>query len=261
MTARRPLMLAVAAAALFAAVPPAAAERLIVSLSNHRVAITSSFDGEDLVLFGTVERDAATVPRQRGYDIVVTVTGPRQTLRTRRKDRVLGIWVNVDSRLFVRVPTYLGIFTNRPIADIARAEILRPLQVGIDNFLLPQSIGPDTADTVRDDPFRAAFVRIETEKGLYRESPSAVTFLSPTVFRAAIPLPAEVPTGNYAIDVKLFADGALIGRTTSALEIVKVGFEQYVANAARDHGILYGLATAMMALLTGWFASVVFRRD
>ncbi|MEN3376364.1 MAG: hypothetical protein V7604_1719, partial [Hyphomicrobiales bacterium] len=49
--------------------------------------------------------------------------------------------------------------------------------------------------------------------------------------------------------------------TQTALEIVKVGFEQFVASAARDHGLLYGLATAMMAVLTGWFASVVFRKD
>ena len=38
----------------------AAAERLVVSLSNHRVAVTSSFVGEELVLFGTVEPDPAT---------------------------------------------------------------------------------------------------------------------------------------------------------------------------------------------------------
>ena len=30
---------------------------------------------------------------------------------------------------------------------------------------------------------------------------------------------------------------------------------------AREHGFLYGLATALLAVLTGWFASVVFRRD
>ena len=42
---------------------------------------------------------------------------------------------------------------------------------------------------------------------------------------------------------------------------MKVGFEQFVANAARDYGLLYGLATSMMAILTGWFTSVVFRRD
>ncbi len=261
MTARRFIVPALALLAWLAAAAPAAAERLVVSLSNHRVAITSNFVGEELVLFGTVERDAATVPRRGGYDIVVTVTGPRQTLRTRRKDRVLGIWVNVDSRVFVRVPSYLAVLTNRPILEIANAETLRRLQIGIDNFLLTQRIGADIADTVRDDPFRVAYVRLQTQDRLYGEIPTAVTLLTPTVFRAAIPLPAEVPTGNYAIDVKVFADGAPIANTTSALEIVKAGFERYVANAARDHGILYGFATAMLALLTGWFASVVFRRD
>ena len=53
----------------------------------------------------------------------------------------------------------------------------------------------------------------------------------------------------------------MLSRTQTALEVVKVGFEQVVANAARDHGLLYGLATALMALLTGWIASVVFRKD
>jgi uncharacterized membrane protein YfcA len=44
-------------------------------------------------------------------------------------------------------------------------------------------------------------------------------------------------------------------------EVVKVGFEQFVAQAAREYGLLYGFATALMALLTGWLASVVFRKD
>ena len=88
-----------------------------------------------------------------------------------------------------------------------------------------------------------------------------MTFLTPALYRAAIPIPDNAPTGNYEVDVKLFADGALLARTQTALEVVKVGFEQVVANAARDHGLLYGLATALMALLTGWLASVVFRKD
>jgi uncharacterized protein (TIGR02186 family) len=153
------------------------------------------------------------------------------------------------------------VLSNRELGQIANAETLRRLQVGLDNFLLPQRIGPDIADTVRNDPYRVAFVRLQSDKGLYRESPTAVTFLTPTVFRAAIPLPADVPTGNFAVDVKLFADGAMVARTNSALEVTKVGFEQYVADAARDNGLLYGLATALIALGIGWIASVVFRRD
>jgi hypothetical protein len=53
----------------------------------------------------------------------------------------------------------------------------------------------------------------------------------------------------------------MIASTGSALEVVKEGFEQFVVSAARDHGLAYGLATSAMALMTGWLASVVFRRD
>jgi uncharacterized protein (TIGR02186 family) len=182
-------------------------------------------------------------------------------LRTRRKQRVLGIWVNVDSREFVGVPSYLAVLSNRPVAEIADQETLRKLQIGLNYFLLPQRIGPDVADTVTDDPFRRSFVRLQGQQGLYSESSTAVTFLTPTVFRAAIAMPAAVPTGNYGIEVELFSQGKFVARTNTALEVIKAGFEQYVADAARDHGLLYGMATAMMALLIGWFASVVFRRD
>lgn len=240
---------------------PASAERLVVSLSNHRIAITSNFVGEDIVLFGTIEPNTATGALRPPYDLVVTVAGPRLTLRTRRKQRMLGIWVNVDSREFVRVPSYLAVLSNRPVNDVANQETLRRLQVGLDYFLLPQRIGPDLADTVRDDPFRRAFVRLQKQQGLYRESATAVTFLTPTVFRAAIPMPAAVPTGNYEIEVELFSAGNLVARTDTALEVIKTGFEQYVADAARDNGLLYGMVTALMALSIGWIASIVFRRD
>jgi len=240
---------------------PALAERLVVSLSNHRVQVTSSFTGAELVLFGTIEPDKNGGMLRPPYDLVITVTGPRETIRTRRKQRVVGIWINTASREFVKVPSYLAVLTNRPVEKIANKEVLRRQQIGLANFLLPQRIGPDIADTVRDDPFRLAFVRLKSEQHLYLEQPTAVTYLTPTVFRAAIPLPADVPTGSFAIDVKLFADGALVTRTNTALEVIKAGFEQFVAESAADYGLLYGLATALFAVLIGWFASVVFRRD
>src|SRR5262249_19053600 len=67
--------------------------------------------------------------------------------------------------------------------------------------------------------------------------------------------------GNYDVEVRLFADGNQIARNSTAFEVYKSGFEQVITTAARDYGLLYGLLTAMMALATGWFASVVFCRD
>jgi uncharacterized protein (TIGR02186 family) len=239
---------------------PALAERLVISLSTHRVLISQNFTGVELTLFGTVEQDAAAVGRPgAGYTVVVTVVGPRESVVTWRKQRVLGIWVNAQSNTFVNAPSYLAVLSNRPPDAIAGPEVLRRFQIGLAHFPLPDQSG--AAAPAPDDRFRAAFVRLNREHGLYREQPNALTFLTPNLFRAVIPLPANVPIGEYEVDVKLFVEGALLARDSTAFEIIKVGFEQFVATAAHEHSILYGLATAILALLTGWLGAVVFRRD
>ena len=239
----------------------ARAERLIVSVSNHRVTVTPNYSGEELVLFGSVEKDASTPTGRGSYDLVVTVSGPKDDMVTRRKERKFGIWINTDYRQFLNVPLYLALFANRPFDEIAPPEVERRQQLGLNNVLLTQRVGPDYADVVPNDPFRSAFVRLQRQRGLYREDTAAVTFLTPTLFRTGIPLPAEVPIGTYEVEIKLFSKGALVTRTETAFEIVKVGFEQFVATTARQNALAYGLVTAAMALLTGWLASIVFRRD
>ncbi len=246
-------------AVLTALLPGAAtAERLITSLSSHQVLVSSSFVGTELVLFGSIERDAATVARRGGYNIVVTVAGPRETMVVRHKDRVFGIWTNAESHRFLRTPTYLAVLSNKPLAEIAPAQMLRRMEVGM--YLVPY---PHVAAGIQagDDAFRDALIRLRKQKRLYVEDGSNVTFITPNLFRATIRLPAEAPVGNYEVDVRLFADETNLARASSALEVVKVGIEQFLAGSAREHGILYGLFTALMALATGWFASIVFRRD
>lgn len=245
-----------------AAAQPAQAEWLITSVSNQRVTITPDYDGEELVLFGSIERDAETPPDRYGYDLVITVRGPKGTMVTRRKERRLGIWVNADSREFINVPSYLAVFANRPISQIAPPDVLRRQQLGMSNIILTQRVASgDYADVVTGDPFRAAFIRLKGEHGLYREEPNAISLLTPTLFRTGIPLPPEIPTGTYTIETKVLSGGALITQSDTSFEIMKVGFEEFVADSARRHGWLYGLATALMALITGWLASVIFRRD
>ncbi|MBV8835992.1 MAG: TIGR02186 family protein, partial [Alphaproteobacteria bacterium] len=98
MSARQRAALGAALLLATSVATPASAERLISALSTSRVLIASNFTGADVVLFGSVERDAQTVARRGGYDIVVTVTGPRENIVTFRKQRVAAIWVNADSR-------------------------------------------------------------------------------------------------------------------------------------------------------------------
>jgi uncharacterized protein (TIGR02186 family) len=253
--------LALFAALLALGASPAGAERLVASLSNHRVQVSSTFTGDELVLFGLIERVAGDPLRQGSYDVIATVTGPRQNLVTFRKDRVLGLWVNAESRVFDTVPAYLAVLANRPLEAIANAETLRRLQLGLANVVLLQRADVNIADSAPDDPFRLAFIKLRQKQRLYREEKNGITFLAQQLYSAPIPLPAESPIGDYEVDVRLFVEGSPIARTNTAFEVYKSGFERQVTAAARDHGFLYGLATAMMAVLTGWLASVVFRRD
>jgi uncharacterized protein (TIGR02186 family) len=173
---------------------------------------------------------------------------------------VLGIWLNVDSRIRNRAVVSRGV-ANRSLDAIANSETRRRLQVGLENIPLTQRAAVTIASAGPDDPFRQAFVRINMQRGLYREATNGITFLAPLLFRADIPLPAGVTTGNYEVDVKLFADGALVARAPSAFEVYKAGFEQFVSSSARTHGLLFGLVTAMMTLAIGWLGLVIFRRD
>ena len=222
---------------------PAAAERLVVSLSNHRVQVDLEFHRRGP---GAVRHRRARPPAtalRADYDLVVTVTGPRETMRTRRKERVLGIWVNVDSREFVRVPSYLAVLSNRPVdADRQRRHAAAPAA-------RPRQFPAAAAHRSRHRRHRA---RRSVPRRL-RAAADTARPLPRSRQRGDLPHADGVPRGNSAagrmcrpatidVDVKLFADGALIARTNSALEVIKAGFEQFVADAARDHGLLYGLA-------------------
>lgn len=246
----RPSLIGLAALALQAA--PVTAEELVSTIAPELISISSSYSGSSVVAFGAIQADK---PRAHPYDVVVTVTGPRQSVVTRRKERVAGVWLNKGSQTFVDVPSFLGVFANRPFEAIASPEALRKHGIGLKRAMFAES----TAD--ENDPYLQNLIKIRTEEKLYTEQPKGVTFLSPTAFRVDIPLPQSVLIGEYKVEFKVFSDGVPLVQRVSAFHVAKVGIEEFVIKAASDYSLLYGLATTMAALLMGWMASIVFRKD
>ena len=245
------------AAALLA--PAAQAETLIASLSTTRVLISSNYTGSTVVLFGAIERDAQSISRGSPYQVVVTVRGPRQTLTVREKRQLGPIWVNRSEQKFVQMPTFLGVLSSAPISEVTGEALRRRFRIGLDAIVdAPEHTKSQAAG---HDVFREALLRLGTRDGLHFQDEGGVTFLTPTMFRATIPVPATAPTGPYDVEVALFADGALLARSYPGFALAKIGFEQQVAESAHEWPMLYGVGAAGMALLFGWLASIVFRRD
>lgn len=232
---------------------PAQAEQLIVALSSEEVKITSNFTGTSIAVFGAIEPDAATVSRPSFYDVVVTVKGPAESVVTRRKDHIAGIWLNNGSRTLRDMPSFYAVNASRPLSDVTTPQTLKRYRLGADEIVgaaLPAA-----------DPFAQAFVRLKQEAGLYREEAYGVLFPAITVFQTAVQIPANVPIGKYMATVYLFRDGAMLASGDSEIRISKTGFEQFTFDLAHDRGLVYGLICVILAIFTGWLAGVIFRRD
>lgn len=254
------LLAALALAAGLTSLPgKACAEELVTDLSEHLVAIESTFTGTEILLFGAVEAESLEALRQP-RDVVVVVRGPSERVIARRKARVGGIWLNYDARSFERVPAYYAVASTRPLEAIADTEILERHEIGAANL---RFVTGDDGVALTDKslaPFRLALIRLKARAGLYRSQTGGVTFLGDTLFRANVAIPANVPVGNYTAEVYLFREGRLIHAQSSPLYVSKSGFERFVFNLANRHPTLYGFLAVIAALLAGWLAAEAFRR-
>ncbi|MXQ13783.1 TIGR02186 family protein [Microvirga makkahensis] len=244
----------------FACATSAAAETLITSLSNHRVLINSNYTGTSIAVFGAIERDAQTIARATAYDVVVTVRGPRQLLTVREKEQIGPIWINREQQKFPAAPAYLSVLTSKPIEEITSVQLRQRQKIGLRAIINAPDFTNERGGGA-DREFREALYRLKAQEGLYLEDERGVTFLTPDIFRASIPLPATAPPGEYDVQVVLFADTVVLASTMTHFELVKTGFEEQIGSIARDLSLLYGLATALLAIAFGWLANVIFRRD
>ena len=251
----KPSCWALLAAMLFAA-PPASAADLVSGLSTDLIQITSNFTGADIVLFGAIEPSEELGP-SGDHDLVVVIRGPALEMTVRRKERILGIWVNREQILFQGLPGYYFLASTRPLDDIASVPTLERFRLGTQNLEYSTSVEIDPEEA---NAFRAAAIRDRKREGLYWESPTGIEFLSRTLFRARIPVPASVPPGLYRAEVYLFQGGTVVSAQSSPLFIDKTGFERRVYDFAYQRSLAYGISSVLMAIVLGWLASVAFRQ-
>lgn len=257
MGARGFLIAVLAATSLLGFIPGAKAETLTIGLSKEELLIASNFSGDTVTVFGTVERDRATVPRVGPYDFIVVVRGPPDGIVAREKNRVAGIWLNTEARTFYLAPTYLTVLSSRPLDDIASPEIRESLGLGLRE-------GMQKAATVVDEKtgvFLDAVVRKQQENARFFSVSDGVRLLDDTFFQATIPIPATVPVGVFTAEVHLFSGGVPLAQANAEFIVDKTGFEQLVFVFANQYPLIYGVLAVILAVITGWLGGVVFRRD
>lgn len=247
-----------AALLLLASITQAAAVQLVSQVSRDEVAITSSFQGETLTVFGTVEPDAGATVRPEGpFHVIITVTGPLQNRVTRRKSNLFGVWLNTDQVTFKGVPSNYQV-----LSDTWIDQITDPITLAENNIPLERQVRYSAEDAGWWDGFAFGneLVRLMQESGQFRIAEQGVQFRSSTFYFAQVVLPSDAVPGPYLVHTYLFKDGELVADRSDGFTVRKIGFERFLGQAARQQPFLYGLVCVALALFTGWFGGVVFRR-
>lgn len=256
------LLLTAANAAAQVAAPedqPPTREALNIGISSTEIAIVPDFAGTDVTVFGAIENVDPALLAKGGYDIVVALEGPRDRITMRRKERVAGIWINRHSVVFEAMPESYSMTSTRELPDIASELELVTHAVGLPRARIVPSSFSGRAEEVA--LYRDAFLKLKTESRLYQENPGGVQFVSSSVFAATIHIPADIPNGSHVIRAYLFKEGRFFDEKTLQMRVVKTGLEEAITAAAFDQPLLYGLFAVLLAVLTGWSASLMFRRD
>ncbi len=247
-----PLLLLLAAPLMMGQAKP----RLVPDVSQNRIEIRYSFTGAELLLFGAILYPGGRAPAEDA-EIAVVVKGPVQPLVVREKQKVAGIWMNVEAARFRSAPSFYAVASSKPLSRLVDERTAAIYELGLQNLQLSPGSGA-TPEVQRR--FEAGLIDLLQRQQLYFEDSKGVEITEGVLYRARITIPAQVPVGDYTAETFLIQDGRVIAGAVRDIHIEKLGFERFVADAAERWSFAYGLVAVALSLLLGWGAATLFRR-
>lgn len=234
---------------------PVSAEEVVLGLSKDEVAITTSFNGSEILIFGAVKREAP-IPDGPPLEVIVTIAGPSEPLTVRRKEKKLGIWVNTESVVVDSAPSFYAVATSGLLREALNdVEDLR-YKISVPRAIRSVGAPMDVSDAAS---FTDAVIRIRREADLYQLLENRVTVDAQTLFQTSVRMPSALTEGSYTTRIFLTREGRVISSYETAIDVRKVGLGRWLFTLSRENSMWYGLMSLAIAIAAGWGASAVFR--
>ena len=240
---------------------PGAKEFVEADVSARTIAVTSSFNGTEIVIFGAIDGSQQPSPESGYYGVIIVVEGIPGRFVVRRKSNVAGLWLNTASAIFDNVPSFYAVASSSPIDEIAPEEFRALHGIGLQHLKFTPAIGqshPLSNEDIKE--YRSAIIRLKRNANLYIDNPFGAIFTGKSIFRASIVLPANVPVGPFETRVYLFREEKFLSKFSVRHTLEREGLERYLHAFAFRLPTLYGIVTVIIAVGAGLLASTVFRR-
>jgi hypothetical protein len=239
-----------------------------IALDPQTVKIGMTFDGVMIEV-------SAEVPS--GYEAAVRLMGRPERQELVKLGKKAGLlWMGVGAITLETMPRVFQVLTSAPLAEAASPTALASWSLGY-AYLVP--------DRVLDAAMRAEFVGLKEHEGLFaiHEGGLArtVSAASPTgavpkgadaqakpataqkseteLLHGTFRLPAGVRAGDYAVELIGFKDRRAVHLGSTTLRLEYVGVARALRHLAFDHGLAYGIAASLIAIVVGLLTGFLFR--
>ena len=241
--------------AMISLVGPAVSQDIVLGLSKQEIGITAFFDGSEILIFGAVKHESEA-SSEGDLDVVVTIASPRIPVTVRRKEKRLGIWVNVDALEVDLAPSFYAVATTRPFDEVVSKASDLWHQISVRQLIRAVSV-PVAVENPKE--FTEALVRVRENDGLYQTLSGAVILQDQTLFSTSVSLPSNLVEGAYTARIFLMNDGDVVSEYQASIDVRKVGMERWLYNLAHERPVVYGLLSLAIAIFAGWAAAAAFR--
>ena len=234
---------------------PVSAQDIVLGMSKNEIGITAFFNGSEILIFGALKHETAA-SSAGDLDVVVTIASPRDPVTVRRKDKRLGIWVNVEAFDVDLAPSFYAVATTGPFDRIVSEASDLWHQISVRQLIRAVTV---PASTNNKDQFTEALVRVREEQGLYQMLPGSVQLQEQTLFSTSVSLPSNLVEGAYSARIFLMRDGQVVSQHQTSIDVQKVGIERWLYNLAHERPVAYGLLSLAIAIFAGWAAAAAVR--
>jgi uncharacterized protein (TIGR02186 family) len=246
-----------AGAAIFAilAAAPASSQRtegpqqpvITAGLAEDQVEVKVNYSGARIVLFAT-----APAGENDSSGMAVALIGPSEPAKVIRRTPA------GDRRFdFVAAPSVFAIGAESQVVETVQPDVMIEAGLNAAAAAMPRA---DQLQSPELDAWRAAFVELKMEQGLYSFDHTTIERLEGGLRRAKIALPPNAPPGDYRIRAVAFRNGQRIGETEKTLTLVRGGMDATLFDLSRRHGFVYGFLAVLLGVLVGAVAAWVGRR-
>lgn len=220
---------------------------VVADLSNYRIDIDARFIGTRLFLFGS---------RNGNGDVVVVIRGPNREFTVRRKERILGMWINRKYVTFEPAPDFYAMASSRPMDALEHNNLMMKLGIGNNTLLKVKDVASRKLDVA---DFEEALLSYQSKRRLYRDV-SKLQFMGDSLFKATFEFPDTISRGDYIAEIYLLQNDQLIGMQSIPIVVSKTGFDGAISSLAHDAPWLYGIIAISLALGSGWVANRAFSK-